>query len=147
MSDPTDNGRDTSGRFVKKAAETVHNLHTPSAEGIHPMSQILFGWTHRKGIVNIIFWVMLVLSILMLAVDLVVGRHDTFKFAESTGFYGIWGFVSFSFAVVMGWPLGHLLRRGENYYGDAGGPPDGIDPEAPMADDGALPPHSSEGDA
>jgi hypothetical protein len=50
MSDPTENGRDTSGRFVKRAAESVHNLNTPSEDGIHPLSQILFGWTHRKGI-------------------------------------------------------------------------------------------------
>ena len=43
--------------------------------------------------------------------------------------------------------LGHLLRRDENYYGDAGGPPEGIDPDAPMADDLPAPHHSSEGDA
>jgi len=146
MSDPTDNGRDTSGRFVKRAAEKVHTLHTPSQEGIHPLSQILFGWTHRKGIANIIFWVLLVLSVLVLSIDLLVERHDYLKFANSTGFYGIWGFVCFSFAVIMGWPLGHLLRRDENYYGDAGGPPEGIDPDAPNADEAAAPHHSSEGD-
>jgi hypothetical protein len=47
----------------------------------------------------------------------------------------------------MGWPLGHLLRRDENYYGDAGGPPHGVDPDAPMADEATVPHHSSEGDA
>jgi hypothetical protein len=49
--------------------------------------------------------------------------------------------------VIMGWPLGHLLRRAENYYGDAGGPPYGVDPDAPMADEATAPHHSSEGDA
>lgn len=147
MSEPTDNGRDTSGRFVKRAAEKVHNLHTPSAEGIHPLSQILFGWTHRKGIGNVIFWVLLVLSIFVLSVDFFVRRHDYLTFANYSGFYGIWGFVAFSFAVIMGWPLGHLLRRDENYYGDAGGPPDGIDPDAPLAEEGTAPHYTTEGDA
>jgi len=147
MSEPTDNGRDTSGRFVKRAAEKVHNLHTPSEEGIHPLSQVLFGWTHRKGIGNIIFWVLLVLSILVLSVDFFVRRHDYLTFANYSGFYGIWGFVAFSFAVIMGWPLGHLLRRDENYYGDASGPPEGIDPDAPLAEEGTAPQYTTEGDA
>lgn len=147
MSDPTDNGRDDSGRFVKRAAEKVHNLHTPSEEGVHPLSNILFGWTHRKGIGNIIFWVLLVLSVIMISVDLVVPRHDSLKFATYTGFYGIWGFICFSFAVIMGWPLGHLLRRDENYYGDAGGPPAGIDPDAPVEEALEAENHISEGDA
>ena len=147
MSDPNQPGRDETGRFMKRTVEQMHNLHTPSEDGIHPLSQILFGWTHRKGIVNIIFWVLLALSVIMLSVDFFVPRHDYLKFANYSGFYGVWGFVSFSFAVIMGWPLGHMLRRGENYYGDAGGPPDGIDPDAPMADEGAPSSHSTEGDA
>ncbi|MEZ5998912.1 MAG: hypothetical protein R3B98_09490 [Hyphomonas sp.] len=144
MSD--ESGRDKAGRFVKKTAEQVHNLHTPGADGIHPMAQILFGWTHRKGIVNLIFWVMAALSLAIIAADLLVPREDHMKFANATGFYGIYGFVCFSFAVIMGWPLGRLLRRDENYYGDAGGPPQGIDPEAPVpAEDG--PTYPAEGDA
>ncbi len=147
MSDPTDNGRDDTGRFVKRAAESVHKLNTPSEEGIHPLSQILFGWTHTKGIGNIIFWGLLALSAIMLSIDFFFPRHDYLKFSNYAGFYGIWGFVCFSFAVIMGWPLGHLLRRDENYYGDAGGPPHGVDPDAPMADEATVPHHSSEGDA
>ena len=146
MSDETGSGRDSSGRFMKRAAEHVHDLHTPGDDGIHPVARILFGWTHRKGIANMIFWVMAVLSLVMISIDLVVHRHDSFAFAKATGFYGIWGFVSFSFAVLMGWPLGQLLRRGENYYGDAGGPPAGIDPDV-QVEDVPAPTYPAEGDA
>ncbi|MEZ5947074.1 MAG: hypothetical protein R3C13_01110 [Hyphomonas sp.] len=146
MSDESGSGRDKTGRFVKKTAEQVHNLHTPGTDGIHPLARILFGWTHHKGIANMIFWVLAVLSVVIIAADLMVPRHDHMNFANATGFYGIYGFICFSFAVIMGWPLGRLLRRDENYYGDAGGPPQGIDPEAPLpSEDG--PTYPAEGDA
>jgi len=40
--------------------------------------------------------------------------------------------------VLMGWPLGQLLRRKENYYGDAGGPPRDIDPELEVDEAGRV---------
>ncbi|MCA8901288.1 MAG: hypothetical protein KDA53_08555 [Hyphomonas sp.] len=147
MSDETGSGRDTSGRFVKRAAEQVHNLHTPGADGIHPLAKILFGWTHRKGIANIIFWVLGALAVISIVADLAMKRHDYMSFANATGFYGIYGFLCFSFAVVMGWPLGRLLRRDENYYGDAGGPPEGVDPDAPLGGDAPAAHSAAEGDA
>ena len=131
MSDDTDKGkRDTSGRFVRRAAEKANELHTPSDDGVHPMAKILFGWTEYKNIGSLIFWALAVLSVLLIVVDVSIHRHEYFKFAESTGFYGLWGFGAFTFVVLMGWPLGHLLRRGENYYGDLSGPPADIDPAA-----------------
>jgi hypothetical protein len=40
------------------------------------------------------------------------------------GFYGVFGFAAFGLAVLSGWPLGHALRRPEDYYerrsGEAG---------------------------
>ena len=40
------------------------------------------------------------------------------------GFYGVFGFVAFGLAVLSGLPLGHALRRPEDYYerrsGEAG---------------------------
>jgi len=129
MTDETPSGRDNSGRFVKRAAETVNAMSRTNAEGVHPMAKVLFGWTETKGIGAILFWVLAGISILLVLADLVIDRHEELHFAESIGFYGLWGFVSFSFAVLSGWPLGHLLRRDENYYGDASGPPDDIDPD------------------
>lgn len=129
MSDNNDNDRDNSGRFVKRAAETAHRMHTPSDEGVHPMAKLLFGWTEWKGIGNVIFWGVLGLSVLLILLDLLIDRHEYFHFAEATGFYGLYGFCAFAFVVLMGWPLGRLLRRDINYYKDAGGPPADIDPD------------------
>ncbi|MBA4338194.1 MAG: hypothetical protein C0421_05055 [Hyphomonas sp.] len=129
MTDETPTGRDTSGRFVKRAATAVSAMSRTSDEGIHPMSKVLFGWTERKNIGAILFWVFAVLSVLLVLADLAVDRHEKIGFANSVGFYGLWGFLSFAFVVLMGWPLGRLLRRDENYYGDAGGPPADVDPD------------------
>ncbi len=129
MTDETPTRRDDTGRFVKRTAEAVNAMSRTSDEGVHPMAKVLFGWTETKGIGAMLFWGAAVLSLALVLADLVVHRHEQINFANSVGFYGLWGFVSFAFVVLMGWPLGHLLRRDENYYGDAGGPPADIDPE------------------
>jgi len=120
---------DNTGKFVKRAAQRIHDLNTPDDEHVHPMAKILFGWTEMKGIGTIIFWGSLLIAAMLIFVDVFVHRHEYFNFANSTGFYGFWGFGAFTFVVLMGWPLGRLLRRDEDYYGDAGGPPADIDPD------------------
>lgn len=129
MSETPETERDASGRFVRRAAETAHRLHTTSDEGVHPMSKVLFGWTEWKHIGAVIFWGVLGLSALLIAVDVGIDRKEYFTFAKATGFYGLWGFGAFAFVVLMGWPLGRLLRRAPDYYGDESGPPADIDPE------------------
>lgn len=146
MSDETPNDtRDSGGRFVKRAAETAHRLHTPSEEGVHPMAKILFGWTEGKHVGTMIFWGLAILSVGLVLVDLIASRHEHISFANATGFYALWGFASFAFVVLMGWPLGRLLRRGEDYYGDPGGPPADVDPDMPTPPD-AGPTYAYEGD-
>ena len=133
MSDETPNDtRDSNGRFVKRAAETAHRLHTPSEEGVHPMAKILFGWTENKRTGTLIFWGFAILSMVLIVADLAVPRHEYVEIAHATGFYALWGFASFAFVVLMGWPLGRLLRRKEDYYGEPGGPPADIDPDVPV---------------
>ncbi len=129
MSDNNETDRDNSIRFVKRAAETAHRMHTPSDDGVHPMAKLLFGWTEWKGVGNVIFWGVLALSVVLILLDLLVDRHEYFHFADATGFYGLYGFGAFAFVVLMGWPLGRLLRRDANYYKDEGGPPADIDPD------------------
>lgn len=137
MSDNNETDRDDTGRFVKRAAETAQRLHTPSDEGVHPMAKLLFGWTEWKGVGNVIFWGVLALAVILVLIDMTMSRHEYFHFAEATGFYGLYGFVAFSFVVLMGWPLGKLLRRDPNYYKDEGGPPSDIDPDIVPEDDNA----------
>lgn len=121
-------GRDSSGRFVKSAAEKVNAMSRTGADGVHPMSRVLFGWTEGKNAGAFIFWGMAALSVVLVLLDLVIVRHEKIGFANSVGFYALWGFAAFTFVVLMGWPLGRLLRRDENYYGDLSGPPADIDP-------------------
>jgi hypothetical protein len=129
MTDETPTVRDASGRFVKRAAETAGSLNQTSDEGIHPMAGVLFGWTEIRGLGAFLFWLLATLSLVLVGLDLVIDRHEKVGLANAVGFYGLWGFLAFSFAVLMGWPLARLLRRDEDYYGDAGGPPADIDPD------------------
>jgi hypothetical protein len=139
MSHDTPENRDTTGRFLKRAAEKAHDLHTVSDEGVHPMARILFGWTETKHIGAIMFWGLGLLGAVLIVADVFANRHDYFTFANYTGFYGLYGFACFSFVVLMGWPLGNLLRRDENYYKDAGGPPADVDPDLPLAPEDTHP--------
>lgn len=85
---------------------------------MHPAAKILFGWVGFKNIGNIIFYGLAILSVVLIVIDLMMSRHDKVDFASNYGFYAFYGFAAFSFVVLMGHPLGKLLRRDENYYGD-----------------------------
>jgi hypothetical protein len=136
MTDETPPVRDSSGRFIRNAAETVNTMSRTTGEGIHPMSKVFFGWVSHKHTGRILFWLFAALSLGLVLLDLVVPRHEKIALAGSVGFYGLWGFAAFSFAVLSGWPLGHMLRRSEDYYGDPGGPPPDVDPNRPGAEEG-----------
>ncbi len=99
-----------------------------SEEGIHPMSRLLFGWVEAPGIADRILWGVAGLSLLLIGLDFLVERHEKVALAAAPAFYALWGFGAFAFVVLMGWPLGRLLRRDEDYYGDLSGPPADIDP-------------------
>lgn len=90
-----------------------------SDEDMHPMAKVLFGWVSAAITPRLIFWGMAALSAALLLADFVVHRHVKAEIEGYYGFYGFYGFIAFAFVVLMGWPLGRLLRRGENYYGDA----------------------------
>ncbi len=124
----TDQSPPPKSERLARAAERAAELHTLGSDGVHPMSRILFGWVGWKHIGALFFWGLAALGLMLVGIDTVMNRHDYFHIANATGFYALWGFGSFAFVVLMGWPLGKLLRRGENYYGDAGGPPADIDP-------------------
>lgn len=87
---------------------------------VHPVATALFGWVGLKNIGNIIFYGLAIASVILIGLDFIIGEREEekVKFAKNYGFYGIYGFVAFAFVVLMGHPLGKLLRRGENYYDD-----------------------------
>lgn len=121
--------RDSTGRFVRSEdTELAHSRHVP--EDMHPLSKRLFGWVEEPKTPRRLLMGISALCILLVLSDMIVTRHDYFHFAEGIGFYALWGFGAFAFAVVSGWPLGALLRRDEDYYGEADTTPDDVEPDA-----------------
>ena len=120
--------RDASGRFIQNAAERVNALSRTAPGGEHPMGKIFWGWTGSKAAGGLVFWVVAALAVLLVALDFVIGRSEPVGLAGTVGFYALWGFGAFAVIALAGWPLGRLLRRDLDYYGEESGPPADIDP-------------------
>ena len=120
MSDTSSPERDSSGRFVKPDAPATPRLDDGE---MHPMARFLFGWVSAKPTAAIFLWGTIAICAGLVLADLAVHRHEYLHFAEFNGFSGIWGFGAFALAVLSGWPLGRMLRRGEDYYGEGDATP------------------------
>ena len=110
--------RDPSGRFVKRPVQDETANNVPPDGPTHPMAQTLFGWVAFQGSERFFFFGLGALSLFLIVIDLAFDRHEKVETANITGFYGFYGFLAFALVVLAGWPLGRLLRRDENYYGD-----------------------------
>lgn len=115
--------RDASGRFVKPEQD----LPQPNDDDMHPMSRLLFGWVSSPRTPMILLILTLVIAFILVLVDFAINRHEYLDFANANGFYAIWGFAAFALAVLSGWPLGKLLRRDEDYYGEADTTPQDVE--------------------
>lgn len=120
--------RRTAAGMIGAAAAGVDRMSRTDEQGVHPMSRILFGWVESRNSGKMILRGALLLSAILILLDFVIERHEKVAMAATPAFYALWGFGAFTFVVLMGWPLGRLLRRGEDYYGDLSGPPADIDP-------------------
>lgn len=118
--------RDSSGRFVKPEQEAPK----PSNEGMHPLAKLLFGWVESPRTPFLLLVIAVVISAGLVVADLAVNRHEYLEFANATGFYAFWGFAAFAIAVLSGWPLGKLLRRDEDYYGEADTTPSDVESDS-----------------
>ena len=118
--------RDSSGRFVKPEQD----LPPPSDHDMHPMSRLLFGWVSSPRTPMILLILTVVIAIGLVLIDFAVNRHEYLDFANANGFYAIWGFAAFALAVLSGWPLGKLLRRDEDYYGEAATTPQDVEQDS-----------------
>lgn len=125
MTTPPPVERDTSGRFVKPDFEDTGPV-TRNGD-MHPLSRALFGWVGSPRTPLVLLIVVILTCAGLIAADLVWVRHDHVELANATGFYGLWGFGAFTLAVLSGWPLSKLLRRSEDYYGEAETTPDDVE--------------------
>ncbi|MEC7288636.1 MAG: hypothetical protein VXW22_00855 [Pseudomonadota bacterium] len=119
--------RDSSGRFVKPESDEPMQ---PSDENMHPMSKLLFGWVEAPRTPFLLLVIVVAISAVLIVADLAINRHDYLDFANATGFYAFWGFAAFAIAVLSGWPLGKLLRRDEDYYGEADTKPNDVESDS-----------------
>lgn len=89
-------------------------------EGIHPAAKP-FLWLGSKFVQRNFMWLVLMLAVGFMSVDLFHHRHGHFQFETWFAFYAFFGFASFVFVVLSGWPLRWLTGRPENYYDDEEG--------------------------
>jgi len=99
-------------------SDDLHDYKTGTDDDVHPAATLLFGWLTGKSAGRFIFWGLAALSFLLIIADFIIDRHPHNEAESYLGFYALYGFLSFGFVVLMGWPLGRLLRRDEDYYGD-----------------------------
>lgn len=86
----------------------ISSQEVEEVDNSNDLSSNLFGWVEGKYTSLIILIALILLSVILIAVDWQKGK----------GFYGLFGFIAFSFAVLSGWPLGSWLRRRSSYYND-----------------------------
>ena len=93
-------------------------LPDPDEQREHPLSVLVFSWMRSAAFDRVFLAVLGGVCALLAALELVVRRHDGPAVDGLPVFYGVYGFLAFSIAVLSAWPLARLLRRPEDYYGD-----------------------------
>ena len=92
--------------------------------GEHPLSVLLFSWMRTVLFFRLLMGALAGLGVLLIAFEAValIDRPVLiYGLEDLPGFFGIFGLLAFSFAVLSGWPLGRLLRRPEDYYDTSSG--------------------------
>jgi hypothetical protein len=92
--------------------------------GEHPVSVLLFSWMRTTLFFRLLMGALAGFGVLLIAFEAVtlVDRPGLiYGLEDLPGFFGIFGLLAFSFAVLSGWPLGRLLRRPEDYYDTSSG--------------------------
>lgn len=100
------------------------NDPTPGEPGEHPLSVLLFSWMRSAMFARGFMIALAVIGVALIGLEIWMLHGPIKDVTHAPGFYGVFGFVAFAFAVLSGWPLGRLLRRPEDYYdkrsGEAG---------------------------
>ena len=107
--------------------QTTPEPHGPpqlGEAGEHPLSVLLFSWMRTKLFYRLLMGALAGGGIVLIALEAMtfLERGGVVHGLENLpGYFGIFGFLAFSFAVLSGWPLGRLLRRPEDYYDTSSG--------------------------
>lgn len=93
--------------------------------GEHPLSVLIFSWMRSAFFARAFMAVLAAACAVMVTLEFVLPSQAHVEPVEGMpGFFGVFGFIALSIAVLAAWPLSRLLRRPENYYGEdrEGGP-------------------------
>ena len=97
---------------------------TPGEPGEHPLSVLLFSWMRKPRVALYAMIALAVVGVGLIGAEWLIASHRIKDVTHVPGFYGVFSFIAFALAVLIGWPLGKLLRRPEDYYdrrsGEAG---------------------------
>jgi len=89
----------------------------PVSDGIHPAARP-FLWLGSHWFQRNFMWLIGFFVLVFVGFDLFRDLYGHFAWQKVIGAKAIFGFVAFTFAVLMGWPLRKLTGRPEDYYGD-----------------------------
>ncbi len=73
-------------------------------------------WLDKSENVAKLYRGLWVVGLLLVAIDLILPRHEDFGFATLFGFYGLYGFFACVILVLVAKRLRTVLMRDEDYY-------------------------------
>lgn len=73
-------------------------------------------WLDKSENVTKLYRGLWVVGLLLVAIDLILHRHEDFSFATLFGFYGVYGFFACVILVLIAKKLRTVLMRDEDYY-------------------------------
>ena len=80
------------------------------------MSEEKKPWLDSAQNVTLLYRALWVVGVLLLLVDFFPHKHEAFGFAETLGFYAIYGFVGIVVLVLGAKALRRVVMRREDYY-------------------------------
>ena len=92
-------------------------------ENIHPIGEKLL-WVEKPENIRLMIIGLAVFCALLFLGDFIIDRHGHFELENIPGFYGIFGFLAFSFIIIATKFLRMIIGRKEDYYA-----PNAIDAE------------------
>lgn len=106
---------------VKTKPKAVGKKSKPVDDDIHPAARP-FLWLGSNWVQRGFMWVIGLLMLISIAMNFIKKPYGHFAWQEAIGGYAIFGFLAFTFIVLMGGPLRKLTGRKDDYYED--GEPD-----------------------
>ncbi len=96
----------------------AENRRDDHHSGFDPLAR-KFSWIENPFLVSRVVKGLIIFCTLLFVIDLFYHRHAYFDFEQSRGFYAISGFFAFTIIVLLASKLRELIKRPEDYYGQA----------------------------